>query len=160
MQQLFFILFLFLSIISSSCGKIRGCTDPLAVNPSPDAQAEDGSCKYPADLFAGIYTRNDTNIKSIAGFPDSTIISTKQDSVVFYRADNNLLYLKKFSTCSNDTLAVRATKDSLLLDKPYNCGGDWTNFGAIRNNQIVRYSYTIGEGTAAPEQVRGTAIMQ
>lgn len=156
----FFILFLVLGILSSSCSKRRGCTDPLAVNTNPDAQVEDESCTYPADLFAGIYTRNDTNVKSIVGFPDSTLTSTKQDSVIFYRADNALIYLKQFSTCSNDTIFVRVTKDSLLLNKAHNCEGNWTKFWATRNDRIVRYSYIIGEGTAEAQQVRGTAMMQ
>lgn len=160
MQKFSFILLVILVIVSSACGKKTGCTDPLALNYDYDAQVDDENCTYATDLFAGIYARKDTNIKTIPGFPDSTLTSIKADTIIFYKADNSLLYLKKFSTCSNDTLIVKATKDSLLLNKAYNCGGNWTKFGAIRNDRTVRYSYTIGEGTAEPQQVRGTAIMQ
>lgn len=160
MQKFSFVLSLIIIIVSSACSKRVGCTDPLALNYASDAEVDDENCTYTTDLFAGIYARKDTNIKTIAGFPDSTFTSIKEDTVIFYRADNSLLYLRNFSTCSNDTLIVKATEDSLLLNKTYNCGGIWTKFGAIRNNRTVRYSYTIGEGSTEQQQVRGTAIMQ
>lgn len=144
-------------VLFSRCNGPRGCTDATAINYNPDAGKLDGSCIYPSDVFAGLYLRKDTNIKKFGAFPDSSLTTTKEDTMIIYYLDNTKVSLRRFSPCVGDTILSKVSKDSLKFIGNYSCQGDWKNFKMSRNNQTVRYSYQI-IGLVDTQEVRGIAL--
>jgi hypothetical protein len=57
--RIFFLLITFSFLISSSCNKKEGCTNPKAENFDPTAEREDGSCIGQRAKFLGLYQVSD-----------------------------------------------------------------------------------------------------
>ncbi|MEM7370286.1 MAG: hypothetical protein AAF587_16885 [Bacteroidota bacterium] len=70
-NKLLFLSFLALgmSISLFSCREVPGCTDEVALNYSPDANLDDGTCSYERDMFLGTYSG--TSVCTQPGFWNS-----------------------------------------------------------------------------------------
>lgn len=136
-KQSFFILLVSIICVSisiSSCKK-AGCTDPLAVNYSIEAEEDDGTCTFPADLFVGNW---------------ETTEIVDNDSVVYAsvisKTDNTNILIS--STRSNPPVYFLQT-NPITVDwtgKTLDRGGS-TVSGIITDENYFELSYLYGTGT-------------
>ena len=153
-----FILLLF-SVVSFSGCRRAGCMSTDGINFDVEAKVDDGTCIYPSDVFAGVYSYNDTILRRYNTFPDSTQTFYRNDTFILYVLEPKLVSWKSYSSCS-DTIRCDLTSTNLSIQTGYNCNGLWDNFLMTRTNQTLRYSYRIGFGGIVTDEIRGTAIMK
>lgn len=148
--------FIVVLILSGLLGcRRQGCTSSDGINFDPEAKSDDGTCLFPGELFAGIYSFNDTITRKFNTFPDSTHSLFRTDTFVLYFLDNKVVSWRDYSSC--DTIKCDVTASNLNIQTGYNCNGLWDNFTLVRNNNELTYTYRIGFGGIVTDEVKGRA---
>ena len=104
-----------LGIITTSCSKEEGCTDPLANNYNMDADKEDGSCTYDQ-------TEEETNDHSHITFTfthnfDGTPVSnTTFNQFNYVNANDDTLSISKLRYLISDVRLYKSNGDSIVIE--------------------------------------------
>lgn len=154
MKQALILLFVTSLLFTLGCGK-RGCVDVESENYDPAATQDNGSCTYGSDRFAGYYARKDTVQTIDTAKPDSLMFEYNSDSVILYWLTGKTLLFKNWTTCA-DSIVGTVKNDSIILSKPLNCGGEWSDFVMVKvSENQVRYSYQLNKNAAIRKEIRG-----
>ncbi len=113
-KTVFFAFIGILLLLTFASCKQEGCTDPDAVNFDADADTENNTCVYPADLYEGIYTWADTVVRTDNNTGQvTTQIYTNSGGIS--KADKTLVDLNSMlSTCSFGKALVSENTLTLL----------------------------------------------
>jgi hypothetical protein len=154
MKRMFLMILAVAIVTMASCEKeISGCMDGDSGDYNPDATMEDGSCRYPADLWAGTYVAIDSGIltSSATGHQEIDVVVK---AMTVERISNNRVRIDSLLDLSmtGKVLPNLFTPD----DNPYR---DFEAFTCSRNGNTIRYTYFWNFGVAT-YQNRGTAIRQ
>jgi hypothetical protein len=130
-----------LSAASIGCyeKEIRGCTDSEATNFNPDANMDDGSCRYVSEDYAGTYTASDTVSYDSSG---QTITQIEIGTFSIVSVGLKSVKLNNFRGCTLDGIV---TETSLSLTSP----GTQCNIGQFvctRSGNTLHYFFTQGSG--------------
>lgn len=140
-------LFSLLAIFASCGSDVTGCTDPMAINYNPDADASDGSCTYERDQFLGIYDVQEECLSFMAGYE---LTVSASDSEV----DQVLL------TNIYDTSVITGTVDG--DDISFDASADGLNYvglASILGDSLI-LNYSVVNESGAMDNCTGLGMKQ
>jgi hypothetical protein len=117
------------SLLSISCTKKEGCTDPLATNFDVEAESDDGSCNYPA---ATPNSKATITFNFTHHFDGEPVSSSNFDVFNFVNANNDTLSLSKLRYLISDVKLSRPNGD-IELSEGY-------NLVDVKNNSGLNYT--------------------
>jgi hypothetical protein len=86
-------------LILPGCAKKQGCTNATATNYDADAEEDDGSCTYGADVFVGNYSGTET----ITRQSDGSLVEVRSESFSIQKTDETTINFVSFFGCTTVT---------------------------------------------------------
>ncbi|WP_400193445.1 hypothetical protein [Hymenobacter sp. B81] len=139
----------------SASPPVAGCRDPASVNYNAQATTDNGSCRYPADLVAGLYQFRDTMVFTAwtGGGPQTQYL---QGSFVVTKTGATTVNIANFDECATSQPAS-VSQTSFVVTASSSCRSLSSFLGAVQGQGArLRYSYSFADGGGSGT-VRGTA---
>lgn len=131
-----------------------GCTDDNAVNYDMQAEEDDGSCEYVADLYEGVYNVVETRTWEDVDSGDE-VSDEDQFTMIIEKVTNTTVLVHNVDFC--DPLEANVTESFLTFtDIPFDCAV--YNSAFVRIGSDIEYEYETFVGY--PVDVSGIATKQ
>jgi hypothetical protein len=105
-----------LSVVSTSCSKKEGCTDPLANNFDSEAQSDDGSCTYDATPEPEEHAESHLTFNFTHNFDGIPVTAANFNQFNFVTANGDTISITKLRYLISNIRLYTNSGDSVVLD--------------------------------------------